>query len=231
MRSFSALLLAASFAMFPAAAAAHVSVTSGPAFADSTQEVVFGVGHGCEGHDTRSVRIELPAEVVSVRALTSDLGTAQVELDDAELVRAVTWEKPAESVLDADTNYYKLALRIRVPNQPFTTLYFPTYQVCLASDGTEIQVDWVSMVQNETEGGPEPAPALHVLPKRFAGWNQFVVPDAVENLSIFFADALIVWKDDAAYSANPATAELIASTPGVTELTALAASDEIWVKY
>ncbi len=36
----------------PAAAVAHISVPSGPAFAGATQEITLGVGHGCEGAPT-----------------------------------------------------------------------------------------------------------------------------------------------------------------------------------
>ena len=50
-------------------------------------------------------------------------------------------------------------------------------------------------------------------------------------LSAFFSDALIVWKDRAAYSANPETAAQISQTDDVSTLTSLAASDEVWVRY
>jgi hypothetical protein len=53
----------------------------------------------------------------------------------------------------------------------------------------------------------------------------------VAEPSVFFGDALIVWKGAAAYSANPTTKELIAGTPGVTALTSLAVGDELWVRY
>jgi uncharacterized protein YcnI len=211
-------------------ASAHISV-SGPGFANTTQEITFGVGHGCEGADTLSVRVEIPSEVASVRALRSDLGPATLELDDAGLVVAVTWAKPEAELLDADTSYYRLPLRIRVPDAPFTILYFPAHQVCQTSSGETIEVDWASTTPNEGEGGEEPAPALKILPKRFPGWNKFTVSKAITDLSSFFSDALIVWKEEAAYSPNPATAELIAGTRGVSDLTRLDADDEIWVKY
>lgn len=233
LSKFNAVLAGGATSMFAGAIAnAHVSVSSGPAFADTTQIVEFGVGHGCEGADTQSVRIEIPAEVLSVRAVPSDLGPASVELDDAGLVTAVTWEKPDESVLEADTQYYSLKLRLRVPNQPFSTLYFPAYQVCRTADGDTLEVAWDAEVpESEVADGEEPAPALSILPKRVAGWNKFTLPVDVPDLDLFFSDARIVWKGEAAYSANPSTAELIAGTPAVTALTELSANDEIWVKY
>jgi uncharacterized protein YcnI len=210
---------------------AHIGI-AGPGFADTNQVITFSVGHGCEGSDTRSVRVEIPSEVLSVRAVDSNLGRASVELDDAGLVSSVTWEKPESEVLPSDTNYYTLALRLRVPNQPFTTLYFPAYQTCQTADGELIEVAWSAAVsEDEVPEGEEPAPSLIILPARVTGWNQLTVPVDVEDLSVFFSDAQIVWKGEAAYSSNAATTELIGSTDGVTELTSLEEGDEIWVKY
>jgi hypothetical protein len=80
-------------------------------------------------------------------------------------------------------------------------------------------------------GTVEPAPGLLIVPAHVPGWNKVTVPAAVADLGVYFGDALIVWKGTAAFSANPATKDMIAGTPGVTALTSLAASDEIWVKY
>lgn len=210
---------------------AHIGIT-GPGFAGTNQVVTLSVGHGCEGSDTRSVRVEIPPEVLSVRAADSNLGRASVELDDAGLVRSVTWEKPEEEVLASDTNYYTLALRLGVPNRPFTTLYFPAFQTCQAADGELIEVAWSAAVsEDDVPEGEEPAPALTILPPRTPGWNRLTLPVDIDDLSAFFSDAQIVWKGDAAYSANAGTTKLIADTEGVTSLTALSAGDEIWVKY
>jgi len=211
---------------------AHVGVSSGPGFAGTNQLVTFSVGHGCEGSDTRKVRIEIPPEVVSVRAVNSNLGPASVELDDAELVSAVTWEKLSSEVLEADTNYYSVTLRLGIPDLAFSTLYFPAYQTCETSDGELLEVPWTATVpEAEVPEGEEPAPALTILPKRVPGWNKLSVPAAIADLSAFFSDAVIVWKDDAAYSPNEYTSQQIAKTSGVTALTSLDAADEIWVKY
>lgn len=224
-----ALVSVASICLVPALADAHISIASGPAFANTTQEISFGVGHGCEGSDTYSVRIEIPAGVTSVRALTSDFGRATVEKDAAQNVVAVSWTKPVEDVIPGDDNYYKLVLRFKVPDKPFTTLHFPTHQTCRTADGGTLTTDWVAV--EETDGGAEPAPVLKIVPARRAGWNKWTVPNDIADLAVFFSDAQIVWKDNQAYSANPTTAELIGSTPDVEALSELAAGDEIWVKY
>ena len=54
-RPFKASLVGVAVTLSSTFAAGHVSVASGPAFANTTQEVTFGVGHGCEGADTSSV--------------------------------------------------------------------------------------------------------------------------------------------------------------------------------
>jgi len=133
-------------------------------------------------------------------------------------------------VLDSDTQYYKLILRLKAPDQPFSTVYFPSHQTCRAKDGTTTVVDWVGI--DEAEGsGIEPAPALRVVPARFPGWNKFTMPGALTTLAPFFADAQIVWLGNSAYSSNPTTTELIAATSGVNSLSALQAGDQVWVKY
>jgi periplasmic copper chaperone A len=230
-----ACVLSVSLALcaLPVVARAHVSVTSGPGFANATQEVTFGVAHGCAGADTSQVRIEIPASVTSARPMRSDFGKLTVEKDAAGLITAAVWTKADADVLDADFAYYKLVIRLKVPNQPFTTVFFPAHQTCRAADGTVTTTEWVALPTDPTVDGSagEPAPALVVVPARRSGWNKFTVANAVSELGTFFDDALIVWKGAAAFSANPATSELIKGTAGVTWLPALAANDEIWVRY
>jgi periplasmic copper chaperone A len=216
----------------PAIARAHVSIASGLAFANTTQEVVFGVGHGCAGADTSSVQIEIPTGVGSVRPQASGFGQVDVETDAAGAVVAVTWQKADDRVLESDTQYCKLTLRLKLPDQPFSTLYFPAHQTCRSKDGGTTLVDWVGI--DEAEGsGIEPAPALRVVPARFPGWNKFTMPapGTLAALAPFFADAQIVWLGNSAYSSSPMTTELIAATSGASSLSALEAGDQVWVKY
>jgi periplasmic copper chaperone A len=222
--------LAGTAGLVSSTAQAHISITSGPAFAGISQEVAFGVGHGCAGADTYRVQVEIPAGVTSVRPETSDFGQVDIETDAAGVVVAVTWTKPRPSVLEADTQYYKLLVRLKAPDQPFSTLYLPAHQTCRAPDGTETVVDWVG-IDEPGDSTVEPAPALNVLPVRFPGWNKFIVGSAMNDLKGFFSDAQIVWVGHKAFSVNPSMSELIGATEGVSALTSLAAGDEIWVKY
>jgi hypothetical protein len=214
-------------------AEAHIDIASGPASANATNEVTFSVGHGCAGADTYRVVIDIPAGVTSVRPMRSDFGTPTIQKDLAGTITSVTWQKPLTEALDADIAFYKLIIRLKTPNQPFTTLYFASHQTCRAMDGTLTTVDWVGLPTTPMpDGGTiEPAAPLNLVPARLPGWNKYTVPSALANLSVFFKDALIVWKGAAAYSANPNTAAVIANTPGVTALTAISAGDEVWVKY
>jgi uncharacterized protein YcnI len=227
------LLPLATIAALTGVARAHVSIASGPGFANTTQEITFGVGHGCAGSDTYKVRVEIPTDVLSVRPMRSDFGKVSVEKDAAGTITAVSWQKADADALDADLAYYKLVIRLKVPNKPFTTYFFKSQQTCRAMDGTTSTVGWTMLPTDPVVdgGADEPAPALLVLPARSPGWNKYTVAQAVPDVAAIFADAQIVWKGTAAFSANPTTASLIGSTPGVTALTSLAANDEIWVKY
>lgn len=233
MGKTSALLFAVSIVGLSGGAAnAHVSVVGGTGFANQTQEIKFGVGHGCAGVDTLSVRVEIPAGVTSVRAIGSTLGAPTVELNDAGVVTAVTWQKPTSALVEGDPNYYTVSIRAKLPDAPFSTLYFPTRQICSTPSGVKSPpVDWSAIGEPVDAGADEPAPSLLLLPARSPGWNKYVVPKPLANLKAAFGDAQIVWRGTAAFSANAATTELISATSGVTALTALAAGDIVWVRY
>lgn len=226
-------LLAVSAALFTTtAASAHVGL-AGPAIANTNFEAVFTVGHGCEDNDTYSVKIVLPAGVTSARGIDAGLGRAIPEKNSAGQVVSVTWTKPVADVLPSDVNLYKLGIRMRLPNTPFATLHFPTYQVCRDEVGNITKHDWIGTGAEVVPDGqvpPEPAPAITLLPARTPGWNKYTVPVALTSLSIF-NDAEIVWSGNAAYSVNPNYKALITTEPGTTELTQIAANSEIWVKY
>jgi uncharacterized protein YcnI len=228
-RSVEAILLGAAISLVPAIAAAHVSLTSGPGFANANNTLKFGVGHGCDGLDIFSVKINIPAGVTSVLPLPSDFGRISVERDAAGAVTSVTWTRPTQESYDRDLAYYELSLRARLPDASLTTIHFPTHQYCMGPDGGVVVNDWIGT--DPTNTAVAVAPAVRVVPSRRAGWNKFTVPVAVADVGVFFGDAVIVWKGNAAYSGNPNTTELIKTTAGVTALTSLAAGDEIWVKY
>lgn len=227
---WSALAAAGLTLLLGSTARAHISVEGGTGTADTTKVVTFNVGHGCEGFDTYSVEIKIPPGVTSVRPMFGGaFGKPKVLKDETGAVTSVVWAKT--DVEPADTNFYALSIRMKLPNQPFTKLYLPTTQLCRdPATNKEYKTDWVATTESATENGPEPAPALFILPARSPGWNKFTVPVALDNLSVF-DDAQIVWAGNAAYSGNAATKELIGKEPNTTVLTSIAAGTEVWVKY
>lgn len=225
------LLLAAAGLCVASPAHAHVSIATGPVAADGRAVIDFTIGHGCAGKDTVALTIEIPAGVTSVRALQSNLGPASVTTDGTGAVTSVTWQKTDAN--DGDFLFYRMAIRARVPDAAFTSVFFAANQTCQSSDGSGVEVvswhDTPSTPANEQTG--EPAAELKIVPTRFPGWNQHTMAAAMTDLEGFFSDAQIVWRGTAAFSPNPAIAALIEATPGVTTLTEIAAGDEIWVKY
>lgn len=225
-----------SLAALAGSASAHVSLASGPAIANKSQIIAFGVGHGCEDasakhFDTVKIRVTIPASVTSVRALFSDFGKPTVVKAGA-VVTHVEWTKPDADVLADDDAYYELKLRAKVPDAPFTKIKFNVEQTCKDPvSGATMVVNW-DADEGSTTGSP--APQLVVTPVHTAGWNKIKVARAItqDEVPTYLGDAAIAWRGTAAYSPNAATAAMIAATQGVTALAGgLALNDEIWVRY
>lgn len=230
-KKLSAAAMAATSTLICTWASAHVSTGAGsPAPANASQEITLQIGHGCaiEGDtkmtDTVSLKVDMPAGVTGVRAVSSpDFPKVTVAGDGT----SITWEK-TDGGLDADSNFYKLTFRAKMPNAPFTKIYFKAHQTCKAPGKA---AEWTGIPGDGS--GNEAAPEVILLPAKNLGWNKWTVPVAVAeaDLKSYFKDAQIVWKGTSAFSANDVVAAQIASEPGVTALTALAANDEIFVKY
>jgi hypothetical protein len=125
---------------------------------------------------------------------------------------------------------------MKLPDAPFSTVYFKAHQTCRDTAGVEEVVEWVGLSSDPDAGtAVEPAAPLRIVPARLPGWNKYTLPAGVQvgsaALPDYFVNALIVWKDTSAYSPNANTAALIGMTPGVTALTQLAPSDVIWVRF
>lgn len=226
---------------FAVDADAHIGIV-GVGVAGTNQIVEFTIGHGCAGLDTLELRVEIPGAITSVRALPSEFGDVTVERDEADIVTAITWSRPLEALAERDEFYYRLPVRIRIPNAPFTELPFRAIQTCSSVDGSEVVMSyWTAWGDDEDDHGhahkhhegPEPGPAavLRVVPARVPGWNRYTVPTGVTALGDFFRDARIVWSGTQAFSANAVVAEQIVATEGVEVLDEIAAGAEIWVNY
>ena len=170
---------------------------------------------------------------LSVRPMRSDFGKVSIEKDAAGTITAVSWQKADADALDADLAYYKLVVRLKVPNKPFTTIFFKAHQTCRAMDGTLSTVDWTMLPTDPAVdgGSDEPAPALVVLPARQPGWNKYVVAQPVADLRRSSTTRRSSGKGPPRTARTRTPPRLITSTPGVSALTSLAANDEISVKY
>lgn len=231
--SITAALALTAVSLSPGQAAAHVGAVPATVTANATSEIHFAVGHGCENADTLSITVDIPAGVTGVRGMPNEFGKVKVNRDAALNVVSVSWTRTVADLAETDDHFYKLGIRAKLPNAPFTQVFFPVHQVCQKPGGAPTTAEWVSTLPSEGEGGPKPAASVFVLPARKPGWNKYTVPVSIAtaDLEKVFGDAQIVWKGTAAYSANPATAAQATATAGTTALTALAAGDEIWVKY
>lgn len=238
LSSISGILAASAVTLgLASTASAHVSISSGPAEANKSQVISFGVGHGCEDAaqkhlDTIKIRVTIPAGVTSVRALFSDFGKPTL-IKNGTTVTHVEWTKPRAELLDGDDSYYDLKIRARVPDAPFTKLKFDVEQTCQDSTtDAQIVVNWDD-AEDTADGSP--APQLVVIPVRSTtGWSEITVPRAVsqDDVPTYLGGAQIVWRSMQAYSSNAATAAMIAATPGVTALSGgLAMGDKLWVRY
>ncbi|HVH43111.1 MAG TPA: DUF1775 domain-containing protein [Labilithrix sp.] len=228
-KSLTAALLSGAALLVAVTSSAHVSISSGPAIANTSQEVHFSVGHGCPlpggggNADTIKITVDIPDGVTSVRPMPNAFGKVTVA---GNPVKSVTWEKASGDALPGDTSYYKFTIRLKAPDAPFTKVHFGVHQWCT---GVPDPVHWTGLPGTDA-GVDEPAAELVVMPARHPGWNKYTVPVDIKDLRIF-KDALIVWRGNAAFSDNPNTAAQIAAEAGATPLTELKANDEIWVKY
>ena len=220
-------------------AVAHPVFSTTRAAAAASQEVVLKVGHGCEGADTSKIELQIPEGVTAVRPMhAADFGKAVLTKDDTTgNVTAVTWAKADEDVLAEDSHLYKFTVSLRLPERPFTRIFFPVIQTCRTSAGEDVVVEWTSADAGHGghgghggHEGPNPAASLFLMPPVKPGWNRFTVNEHVHDLTVF-DDALIVWSGKAAYSSNARTRELISNEPDVQSLAEIHPGMEIWLKY
>ena len=95
VRSYVAMTCAGAVALSSGLAFAHVSVSS-PGFANQSQLLTFGIGHGCEGADTSKLEVTIPSGVSSVRVVPNVFGPVEIKKDDAgnvtKAVQHLCWD-------------------------------------------------------------------------------------------------------------------------------------------
>jgi uncharacterized protein YcnI len=198
---------------------AHVSFVANTAYAGKSYVATANIPHGCEDasanlYDTIRVEMVIPAGFTGVRPADAPNFTASIETDVVTgAVTKLIWTKNTAG-LPADTNFIQVTFRGTLPNTPFANLELATTQFCVG-DTTRI---WSGV----------DVPKIALLPARAPGWNKYTAQAEIDaaTLGAFFKDALIVWSNNAAYSANPITNNLITN-----KLTLIPAGAEFWVKY
>lgn len=160
--------LAATLALVAAPLSAHIVFAETNAAAGSYYVGFLRVGHGCDGSATVSVRVEIPASIITARPQPKPGWTLTIE--HQPLAKAVTGEGGAMITqrvsavtwtgrLDAE-QFDQFALMMKLPDQA-GDLYFPTTQRCEAG-----QNDWtmIPAMGQPWHSVPRPAPVLHVMP-------------------------------------------------------------------
>lgn len=146
------LTLFCALGVAPATAFAHVSAVPAQAKVGSYAVVAFRVGHGCAaGVATTSLRVETPADIVSVRYQPKPGWTVKVERQGGK-VSAVTWTGRLP-----DDQFDDFSLQLQMPAKP-GVLYFPAIQACGAT-----RQQWTEIV-GPGESATHPAPKVTLVP-------------------------------------------------------------------
>jgi uncharacterized protein YcnI len=166
MRSIVLLLGSIAFS-----AEAHVTLEARQAPADSYHKAVLRVPHGCKDSPTVRLRVRIPDGVSGVKPQPKPGWTLQITkvklatpLDDGhggkitETVGEVMWSGGSLP----DEHYDEFALRVKLPDRPGATLYFPVVQECAQGVHRWIELPAAGKSGDEMK---EPAPALRLTPK------------------------------------------------------------------
>lgn len=208
-------VLAAAAALASSGASAHVGLSnvttpisaagqSTFAIANSTNEIVFNVPHGCTASesvptltgpnlDTNRIEVTIPAAIVTATTVASLrptmdglFGAVSVGALDPNGNVKLTWTRQsagagAQNFTASDNHLYKISVRLKVPNVTSATdvsirkYQFPVVQYC-SNAGTEYALDW----------GTANSPTILVFPDKRKGFNKFSL-DATTTAADFTA--------------------------------------------
>jgi len=165
-----AAALAAATVATPAAVRAHITLEQQEAVADTTYRATFRVPHGCEGEATTAIRVRIPAGISVALpmpkagwTLATEKGRLAQPIPDGhggqitEGVNEVRWTGgplPHE-------HYDEFVVRLRLPNAPGTTLWFPVVQECEKGKVTR----WIEVPAPGAAEPQFPAARLRLVPR------------------------------------------------------------------
>lgn len=150
---------------------AHATLEAQEAPAGTFYKAVLRVPHGCDGSPTIAVRIRIPDGVTAVKPQPKpgwELNIVTEQLDEpytdghgrriTERVGEIHWGEGR--LLDA--HYDEFVMRVRLPNTPGETLYFPTVQECEEGVHRWIEIPEAGRTRADYD---EPAPQLTLTPR------------------------------------------------------------------
>lgn len=134
-RTLRTALLAAS-AMLALPAAAHVTLDTREAPALGYVRLAIRVPHGCDGAATTAIRLQVPEGVTAVKAQPKPGWTLTLAADEpagakpahdaSPPVREIAWRGGPLP----DAYYEEFLIRVRLPDGPGQTVWFPFVQEC-----------------------------------------------------------------------------------------------------
>lgn len=157
-----------------APAAAHVTLESREAPADSYAKLVFSVPHGCDGAPTTRIRVRIADGVTGVKPQPKpgwELTIVRTRLEGsltgphgetiAEVVSEVSWSGGRLS----DEHFDQFAMQVRLPKADAgTVLTFPVVQECERGVNRWIEVPASGQPSHDLE---QPAPQLRLIAKPY----------------------------------------------------------------
>lgn len=170
--NYSHILTALAVIALPVMANAHASLTPREAAAGKTYRAVIGIGHGCDGEATRTLRVMVPEGFYDAKPMPKAGWTLEVKAGPyatpfdnhgtimTEGPREIIWS--GGTLEDAWYDEFVIRGRVGADIAPGTVLYFPTVQEC--AGGT---AEWTDVTGNRDL--PNPAPGVTVDPDAAQG--------------------------------------------------------------
>ena len=152
-------------------AAAHVTVQSADAAADSYAQLTFTVPHGCDGSATKALRVKLPDGILSAKPQMKPGWQVQIKTRKLDVAVAGPHGKSVSEVVDEvdwrggplpDNLYDTFGLVVRLPDNVGQTLYFPAVQECEKGVARWIEIPTSSHSADKLHA---PAPAVRLKAK------------------------------------------------------------------
>jgi uncharacterized protein YcnI len=151
-------------------ALAHATLEAGQAPAGSYYKAVARIGHGCDGSPTLKVRIRMPEGVTAVKpqpkagwelaTVKGKLATPVADSHGNTITEGVTEVAWTGRLLDE--HYDEFVVRLKLPDRPGETVYFPIVQEC--EQGAH---RWIEIPKpgQDPDALKEPAPGVRLQPK------------------------------------------------------------------